>query len=607
MTKEEKQKFYDNILMFISDALDGWIDDRVFQRTTLTGLGELYFQKILIEVENADVESINEFIRKYTSKGGKCRTQEDYYIALCEILHYKKVPADLLSEVGKEYDEIFVQKYGNVLQKYQSEKNKIDAELNQTKIDTNTIKNATPSYSLLRDMSTEELKLYELTSKCNLLRTRKEMISFAFQYVTDRLSEFCNMNDSQSVENAKKTESLKLSKEESYSAAIAFSPYRDYVEIVEDDLNRPYALFFKIKIYTIIDNANKQYYSSFGKSDEDSINDFKEYIKNIPKIDELHSYKKSNLDAYNSALDKLFIDYNLMDELSNNLESSICLRERKEIIRKAIDLFKQGEYEVFNSIIPIQMEGMFADYLQDTTIFLRFSKMNLYFDDVLKDKIKHLQEVKSDIYPEAVEYFMYYFNNLIRNRIAHGKYKGNPNDKIQDEIFARELFLDMGMLVHMLSRNSETEKMYRFIHGYKDYYAHRIFTTNKNPCFEPLFNDMIGNKTVSYYDSIERYRPIQISYWLVNPYYEKIYSQVADNTELLELRNEFLSKEFWQFALDRLNDVINKGYDYLNINKEFISVVKGLFKCNITPDVKKVLAKVNAALQKIRCFQHNQD
>ena len=75
--------------------------------------------------------------------------------------------------------------------------------------------------------------------------------------------------------------------------------------------------------------------------------------------------------------------------------------------------------------------------------------MDIYSNAVLKEKIRHLQEVKSDIYPEAVEYFMYYFNNMIRNKVAHGRYKGNSEEQIQDEIFAKELILDMGMLVRV--------------------------------------------------------------------------------------------------------------------------------------------------------------
>ena len=317
----------------------------------------------------------------------------------------------------------------------------------------------------------------------------------------------------------------------------------------------------------------------------------------------MHAHKNSNLESYNMDLDKLICDYKLLEELKDMLQSSVCLRGRKNILLKSVELYERGEYEVLNNILPIQIEGMFADYLHDTTTFLRFSKMDIYSNAVLKDKIRHLQEIKSDIYPEAVEYFMYYFNNMIRNRVAHGRYKGNPEQQIQDEIFAKELILDMAMLVHMLSRKSETEKMYRFIHGYKKHYERIIHSPKDHKCFGALFNDMIGNKTIADYDTLDTYRPIQVAYWLVNPYYEKIYEQIDDKKDLLELRNEFLCNEFWEYVYERLNDIINKGYGYLGINMEFLSIVNGLFRCNIAPEVKQTLGRVNAALQKIKNLQ----
>ena len=95
---------------------------------------------------------------------------------------------------------------------------------------------------------TDEQKLYELCLKCNSLRTRKEMLMFSMDYVTSQLSDFCDMKDIQSVEMAKQQETLKLSKNDTYDAKFLFSSYRDYVDIAEDRLNRPYALFFKVKI-----------------------------------------------------------------------------------------------------------------------------------------------------------------------------------------------------------------------------------------------------------------------------------------------------------------------------------------------------------------------
>lgn len=604
MLTEEKQRICDAIFHYITKELDVWIDSQIFTKTAFSKLGELYYIHILNNVENADMTLLNAVIRRIKPRDIECNTQEDYYVALCKILHFNTLPYIELVDVEREYNEIFVQKFDIVMRKYQAEINRIDAELTQTKQSIDTIKRAKPSYSFMRDISTEEQNLYELSLKCNSLRTRKEMLIFVKDYVSSKLSEFCNLQDVQCVENTKKKEALKLSKQDSYGADISFSSYRDYVDIAEDDIDRPYALFYKVKMYVILENARKKYqYSCYTKSDDEALEDYKDYVQQIPKIDDLHSYKNTNPASYNAALEKLILDYKLLDDLKDKLVSSVCLRERKSVLLKAVELYEQGEYETFNNILPIQIEGMFADYLQDTTIFLRFSKMELYLNAVLKEKIQHLQEVKSDIYPEAVEYFMYYFNNMIRNKIAHGRYKGNQNEQIQDEIFANELILDMGMLVHMLSRKSETEKMYRFVHGYKKHYEQVIRSSEEHQCFGALFNDMIGEKTIADYDTIERYKPIQVAYWLVNPYYEKIYGQVDDKKDLLELRNEFLSKEFWDYVLQRLNCVISQGYDYLGINMEFLSVVKGLFSCDISAEVKQVLKKVNAALSRIRDMQ----
>lgn len=604
MTSDEKQKICKNIFLYITTELDDWMDTQIFTMTSMKELGELYYNHVLNEVENADTDLLNTVIRTIKPSDIEYNSQEDYYIALCQILHLKRLPSEVWVEVTKEYDEIFVQRYSVVTQKYQVEVNRIDAELNQTKDDSDTIKNSKPSYSLMRDISTDEQKLYELCLKCNSLRTRKEMLMFSMDYVTSQLSDFCDMKDIQSVEMAKQQETLKLSKNDTYDAKFLFSSYRDYVDIAEDRLNRPYALFFKVKIYIIAEKARKQYhYSCYTKSSSEAIDEYKKYVEQIPKIDDLHAHKNSNLESYNMDLDKLICDYKLLEELKDMLQSSVCLRGRKNILLKSVELYERGEYEVLNNILPIQIEGMFADYLHDTTTFLRFSKMDIYSDAVLKDKIRHLQEVKSDIYPEAVEYFMYYFNNMIRNRVAHGRYKGNPEQQIQDEIFAKELILDMAMLVHMLSRKSETEKMYRFIHGYKKHYERIIHSPKEHKCFGALFNDMIGNKTIADYDTLDTYRPIQVAYWLVNPYYEKIYEQIDDKNDLLELRNEFLCNEFWEYVYERLNDIINEGYGYLGINMEFLSVVNGLFRCNIAPEVKQTLGRVNAELQKIKNLQ----
>mgnify|MGYP000552708548 CR=1 FL=1 len=160
-------------------------------------------------VENANMTLLNAVIRTLKPRNIECNTQEDYYVVLCKILHFKTLPCIVLADIEREYNEIFVQKFDMLKRKYQAEINKINAKLTQTRQSIDTIKNAKPSYSFMRDISTEEQKLYKLSSKCNSLRTRKEMLIFVKDYVSSKLSEFCNLQDVQCIENTKRKKALK--------------------------------------------------------------------------------------------------------------------------------------------------------------------------------------------------------------------------------------------------------------------------------------------------------------------------------------------------------------------------------------------------------------
>lgn len=597
---EAKKKICDEAYRYITNDLVKWIDDEIFTKTTFEELGKLYYTHTMRTVENLTVELLDAVIRTVGVKDLPYSSRNDYYTSLCEILDFEVLPKEIMADVQSEYNDIFVQMYCSVFQKYQAELTRIQGLLFQTKVDMDAIRKTVPSGAFTRDISTDEKKLYELSAKCNSLRTRKEMLEYALSYVNSKLYEFCDFNDIDSVWQAQKEETLKISKNKIYGAKESFSVYRDYVEILEDDVDREYVLFFKVKIYIIIENARRKYYAStYTMETEAAIDEYRDYLSKIPKIDDLSEWKKNDANTYKNALDKIIADYQILEELRDLINSSVCLRERKDLLSKTVSLFEQGEYEIFNNLIPIQIEGMFADYLRDTTTFVRFTNMNIYENAVLKDKIRILNEIKSDIYPEATEYFMFYFNNMIRNRVAHGRYKHSDESTIQDEIFSKELLLDTCLLIHMLSRKSETEKMYRFIHGYLRHYRN-VIRSKEHPAFGALFNDVIGQKTVSDYDLLERYRPIQVAYWIVNPYYEKIYEQVDDKKDLLDLRKEFLSNEFWTYVLGRLNDVITQGYDYLGIHQEAYSVVKGLFRCDISAEVKCTLGKVNQAMERIK-------
>ena len=590
---EEKRSICDAIFSAIQDDISNLCDTEIFTRSTFMELGEFFYGKLINTVEGATVDLINTVV-SVLNKNSNQVDQNEYYENLCQVLGFELLPKEAYDTVCSKFNELFVVKFNSVVQKYNCEINRLRGKLSQTKSASDAIKEKEAFLSIVRDITEDEEKLYYLSAECNSLRTRKEMLEHAFHYVQSVMGGFCNLQDASEIDYAIRITALSISKEESEGIRNSyFDLYETCLELFEDDIEREHMLFFKVKIYPAIVKANKKYHeSSYKQSEESAIELYKEYMSSIPKIDDLYLWKTTDAPRYSEALSSLIEEYELLEDLKNLINASVCLRRRKEILLKSILQYENNEYEIFNNLISILIEGMFADYLRDTTTFARFTRMTIYDDAVLKDKIRYLEVTQSDVYPEVTEYFMFYFNNRIRNRIAHGRYYSSPL-KLSDEIFAKELVLDLCLLVHMFVRTSETERMYRFIHGYQAYYQ-KLIKNSEHPTYGALFNDMIGQKIVSEYDGIRSYRPMQVAYWLVNPYYEKIYEQVEDKSDLLSLRDEFLSKEFWEYVYERLSAVKRQGYDYLNINREFSSVIKALFRCNISNETKQILGKVNA-------------
>lgn len=595
---EEENKICRKIHLYLVDVLGKSAEPDIFMQTSLSQLGKYYFDK-MFDVDNANDSLVKTVIRTIAPRNLKFESIDDYYMGCCKILGIEKLPRVQFDAIKEQYDELIGERYTSLVSRIDSEIQNINQDLRTTHDRIKDLQRKKSTYSLVHDLSDDETEVLACAKKCNSLRTRKSIIQFEKQHLQQSLSEFINCENVEEVNGELRKRALHLSTDTIFTAEMEFSSYRSIIEIIEDDLDRPYVLFFKIKIYVIGEKARKNFYmTSYTKTDEESISDYQNFISKVPAIDDLNSQKEENKETYLQNLKKIVSDYALFEEVKGMIDESVCLRNRKDILSKCLDLYQSGEFEMFNHVVPIQIEGMFADYLMDSTTFRRFSKLEMYTSAVLQEKIQYLLDIGDEIYTEVVEYFMYYFNNIIRNKIAHGNYRSIFKDVIDAEIFSVELLLDMCTLIYMTIRKSETEKMHRFIRGYQKHYADRI--AGEHPHFGALFNDVIGQKTIHSYDTIERYRPLQVAYWLINPYYERIYEAVEDKTDLLELRADFLSKDFWEYVLDKLNNVISEGFDYLSINDEFGAVVKALFKCNIGCDVKAVLGKVNRAYSEIR-------
>lgn len=108
---------------------------------------------------------------------------------------------------------------------------------------------------------------------------------------------------------------------------------------------------------------------------------------------------------------------------------------------------------------------------------------------------------------------------------------------------------------------------------------------------------MLSFGLISRYGNIESYRPIQVVYWLLNPYYENVYSQVEDVTKLQELRAVYISKEFWEYVLKEVKLAKKDGWVYRKLGADFHAIINGMFTAGVDSDTKKVLANINAEIK----------
>lgn len=583
-------------------------DERVFNATSMEELGEYYFQITLHNIKGLTEDVLKDIIKKIAFRASEPESIDEYYKAICNIAFIKKLPGPILNDVRQKYNEIFVVSYNKVKTQIASTIQIIDQKIQNIEMTNSQIRSKAASISrgsFVKNIESDYSRIRELAFELRLLETDKESISKNEELLESYFLKFCNFHDQTSIEETLRNTSMGIARKNDDSfddINIVFKPYKMWLDAVADNVTRPYALFYKLKLRPFIDAFEEECRIKYIQNSEEAIKEFKIKIDSLPSADDLFKLKQSNPSEYLTELQTIISDYRVLSQISELINSTPALRSRIDLLQKTIGLYEREEYELFANLGPVQIEGIISDYLYDELTFRRFNDLAFYPTAVLRKKLDLLNNLGTNISQDAVVYFYYSFNNIIRNNIAHGSFESLYYDEMQVKVFSAEILLDTFYLVCFVSKYSETAKMINFVHGYIDYYKEAIKTETDNKHFGALFNDLIGAKINLRNGIIETYRPLQVVYWLLNPTYEKMYTMVHDNKDLLELRQSLLSKEFWDYVSQKLNDVINTGYDYLNIDPAFNPIVNGLFTCGVEPEVKATLAKVNAQLTQINSF-----
>ncbi len=599
MDKSHIEKVRDYILK----GLQNLKDEKIFKINNMEDLGKYYYNSIFKEIpeatkEEADYVINNLFVRK--------SRDENEYFKLVELCGINYLPKNEFNFVKKEFKNIFIKTLNEERRTYEHQIAKIDLDIKN--IDDAINKNEQQAKNAYKNIE-EDFGIFvekeqRLQREKNYLETQKEIIDFLHEDLLKKIKLFFKSNDiisdrsgmkilckkdkkvlkinRKKVKEMLKAEALELSKqwkmsdifkgyEEHEEDEYPYNPFKYYKMILENVLeiiSEPEELeFVTINCVNELQVYKETYYSTaetgeFHKAGEV----YKEKIKELMGKKELKELKNKSPLEYLKVLKEKIDNENILENILSILERSGIFRSRRKTIKEIIELYKEKKYYAFVAGLSSQIEGVFYDWLMDTNRYNNFKKMKIYSKEVLKEKIREILNLNEKIDLPIILYYYTYFNNLTRNISAHGKFENFIGEKV--EIKANELIFDLYTLLFISEDwyNNEIKNMKQLIDVINN-------KTDENEKIEQLKHDLLGNITYMGFPDIYKVPPMQFAYWILNPYYNKIYEEIGYKEELNKVKKLFFNKKVWCKILGDIKEYRKYKYNIHEISREFINMV----------------------------------
>lgn len=567
-------------------------DKKIVCFNSIESIGKYIYSLVQKTIVGVTVSQINKVVEHTMKLGLPLTTQKDYYKALSNFYEIHFLPKQCYKNSRLEFENLR-NNYNSYLKKIEKKKKEIDCKL---QIKKNAIKKIESpiSQAIKKNISADIDLLRQHYLEIRRFETYQEIIEFDSKYVEGKFEEYCglfrdeDLNDKIILNNA--WEYIKATSTNVFSK---YSLMQHYLDVAILHLSHELNLFFSIKLQPIYEAIYAKNFPKYmAKEIDDESYDINTDFSEIPSASVLISKKTTSIEEYNLLLRELVEKHNVLDSVRNILNVYPPLNSKKELILRCINFFEDGDYRIFANLVSVQIEALFYDLLIDTNMFDNFRRIELFNNKVLKEKINTLGE---ETFVDITEYFSTYFNNLIRNAIAHGR-ENVPDTPHDQEAFALELLLDLNSLLFLFSRKSEIIKMHRFICSFSN---PKSFSNVETMRMEMLFRTLCGDRLCDLNYTVNKYNPIQVVYWLVNPTYEEIYAKAYDISLLTNVRTLLLDKSFWRFCNNKIDNCITCGYNYLSIGSEFqacVNLILGIIDNN---DTKKELIETNKKLKEL--------
>ncbi len=563
-------------------------NDSIFQSDNFQKLGKVYFNIFCSLVKNRKKEVVNIFKNLAKRFGKNINDSKELYEFICYFYRFKRLPKKVLESVKEEYDKTFSMKYEHAKGLYIKALGNINKENTAIQVKINAIGSKKNRFNF--DPSEDVNLIKSCFRQTNFLRTKKEIFENSFKFLENKMDEFGDTTNNIEIIKTLKEVALKYSTD-NFDIALEFSSYNSYLDAFIYSIEQYDNLFFDNKFFPLFELIKSE--TNIFHDDKNEIERFRKKEKALlAERDLLISNSQKDDDKYAVMLENFVNDHLIVESTKKLIEVLACISNRKNLLNKALIFFNNQEFELFNNIVPIQIEGIFNDLIQDLQIIDKLSSQKGSYSMDLKTKAQNLS---NHIPFEYVRYYGYYFNNIIRNIVAHGRLNLGDDSKILEKIMSMELLLDLYSILYMVSRYSNIEIMCQYVNHFFDTAV--FFPKDKrNHSFNILCNDLIGARTHIFYDKIEHYTPHEIIMWILNPYYEKLYyyKVSAANTNLKDLRELLMSRDFWGFFKAEIKGYKeNNELDFMIKNpKELISALKNLLKCGLPKDVKLIILDI---------------
>lgn len=595
-------------------------DKEIFQFDSLTDVGKYLFSKVVGAVAVADSGIVKMAIKQlnrypYNHRIVPC-IEDQYYEELCYILDIYKVPKTIYEQAQELYESVFVIGYSKVKQcihglieeikKKKCEIWEAEKNIRMSKADQWNLQKIE---ELKRKLVEYNFKEKELGALYKSEPDEAGLLVYYLKSLDGFMESFCgDMEDAGKVDETIRKMSITSTGSEAGLIDERFAPYRRVLhqfEILLDETpsDTLYNIFYKVKFIPFVE---KLYLGNHANKAED-IDKHPLNPKNLADCFERDTkeYCKT-LEEYSGVV---------IDQIRESISNSICLRERKAIIEQCLLMIENKNDEMVMNLLPVQIEGLFVDLLEYSTIYKFLEDIKQYkriMELELVYKIDFALGKDVNLSFDSVAYFKYYFNNIVRNTVAHGNYKllvqgrnvGKENpvvvaDDLVKRIIALELLYDLHYLVYTIEKINEIDTVDKYISEAYENYSQSVEKGDMDTFYQCVFEDLSGMRD-RYKLSDYRpglfvvYDPLQLFYWIFHPYYGKYLNAEKRG----KIQQVICSLEFWDHVEGRLSEKEIFGYNRLNAEK-FQTIIHRMYKLDLEENVKRVINKVDNILSKI--------